>query len=146
VSRTTLPASPPAIMAKPMNKNKRARQTARESPKPSSPRTRSLSIKFTTSRPRRENMPGSQSTKATCTGTSYFSSAGNFACAERIAASRKAQLPSANYKRARGERHHWVRMEELVGLRGYVTRTRAPARYTPAVRLCFPKSTLGNGL
>lgn len=92
---TTLPARPPAINAKLMNKKSLALQTALESPNPSSPRTRSLSIKLTTSIPRREQIPGTQSTNVTCTKTGSVS-CGGLACAERIAASRKVQLEMAN--------------------------------------------------
>lgn len=45
---TTLPASPPAIRANPMNRNSRALHTALESPNPSSPRILSLSIMLMT--------------------------------------------------------------------------------------------------
>lgn len=94
---TTLPARPPAIKAKLINKRSLALQTAFESPSPSSPRTRSLSIKLTTSIPRREQIPGTQSTNVTCTNTGSVSWGGR-ACAERIAASRKVQLAMANYR------------------------------------------------
>ena len=93
---TTLPARPPAIKAKLINKNSLALQTAFESPNPSSPRTRSLSIRLTTSMPRREQIPGIQSTNVTCTSTGSVS-CGGLACAERIAASRNVQLARVNY-------------------------------------------------
>ena len=65
---TTLPASPPAMSANPTKRTTLALQTALESPKPSSPRTLSLSIRLMIKYPRREQMPGTQSTKLTCTG------------------------------------------------------------------------------
>lgn len=66
--RTTLPASPPAMSANPMNKNNLALQTALESPNPSSPLILSLSIMTTIKYPNSEQMPGIQSTKETWTG------------------------------------------------------------------------------
>ena len=73
---TTLPARPPAIKAKLINKKSLALQTALESPNPSSPRTRSLSIKLTIDIPRREQIPGIQSTNVTCTSTGSVSCGG----------------------------------------------------------------------
>ena len=87
------------MKAKLINKNSRALQIALESPNPSSPRTRSLSIKLTMSIPRREQIPGIQSTNVTCTSTGSVSCSG-LTCAERIAASRKVQLAMANYRTA----------------------------------------------
>ena len=133
--RTTLPARPPAMRAKPMKRNNRARHTALESPKPSSPRTRSLSIKFTTSMPSREQIPGTQSTKPTCTGGGTSGSPiGECACAERTAASRNVQLASANYsvdahtqatgmcargrRFGRSRRRRWVRRGQSSECRG----------------------------
>lgn len=95
--RTTLPASPPAMSANPMKRMSRARQTARASPKPSSPRTRSLSMRLMMSMPRSDEMPGTQSTNETCTGGGICgSSYGACACADKIAASRNVQFASAN--------------------------------------------------
>ena len=94
---TTLPARPPAMSANPINKNNLARHTARASPKSSCPCTRSLSMRLMTIIPKREQMPGSQSTKETWTGGGICgSSYGEWACAERIAASRNVQFARAN--------------------------------------------------
>ena len=100
-ARTTLPAKPPAMKANPMNKNSLARHTALESPNPSSPLILSLSMRFTTRNPRKEQMPGIQSTNDTCTGGSWSSPHGTRACADNIAASRNVQFASANYRSSR---------------------------------------------
>ena len=98
-SRTTLPASPPAIRANPMNKINLALHTALESPKPSSPRTLSLSMMLMTRYPRNEQMPGIQSTNVTCTGGSESESPhGEWAWADRTAASMKVQFAKANFE------------------------------------------------
>lgn len=96
--RTTLPAKPPAMSAKPMNRNNLALQTSPPSPKaPPSPMSRSLSMRFTMRSPKMERIPGSQSTKATWTGTvSYGASGGGLACADRTTASKNNQFPRAN--------------------------------------------------
>ena len=73
---TALPASPPAINANPMNKNRRALHTALESPNPSSPLILSLSMRLTTRKPKREQIPGIQSTKVTWTGGGICGSPG----------------------------------------------------------------------
>lgn len=139
---TTLPANPPAMNANPMNKNSLARQTARESPKPSSPLTRSLSMRLTMIIPSSEQMPGTQSTKETCTGGGTCGSPiGGCACAERIAASRNVQFASANY--TRGNRRG-IKFEATAARRR--GRTSPPAMYIPIVRLCFPNVQFGNGL
>ena len=75
VRRTTLPANPPAIKENPINRKRRARHTALESPY-SSPLILSLSIRLMTSMPRREQMPGIQSTNSTCTGGGIWTSSG----------------------------------------------------------------------
>ena len=96
--RTTLPASPPAMNANPIKRNSRALHTALESPNPSSPLTRSLSMRLMIKYPSKEQMPGIQSTKVIWTGASVVGGdpQGDLACADRIAASRNVQFASAN--------------------------------------------------
>ena len=96
---TTLPARPPAINANPIKRNNRALHTALESPNPSSPLTLSLSMRFMTKYPSKEQMPGIQSTKVTWTGASVSGADphGDLACADRIAASKNVQFARANY-------------------------------------------------
>lgn len=80
-----------------MNRNSLALHTALESPNPSSPRTRSLSMRLITRYPRREQIPGIQSTNDTCTGGSWSGCPhGECACADKIAASKKVQFANAN--------------------------------------------------
>lgn len=95
--RTMLPARPPAIKANPIKRISRARHTARESPNPTSPRTLSLSIMLIMMYPKREQIPGTQSTKVTWTGGGSFSPQGECAWAERMAASKNVQFAKANW-------------------------------------------------
>jgi hypothetical protein len=59
--RTTLPASPPAIKANPMKRNIRARRTYVSPDEKPSPKSCSLLMRFTTSMPSVEQIPGIQS-------------------------------------------------------------------------------------
>lgn len=139
---TILPATPPAIKAKPTNSIALALHTARLSPlpKPSSPLTLSLSIKDDINIPMSVHMPGIQSRKVTWTGGGVVcgSSYGGWACADSIAASKNAQLATANYRKKR----LWLYLRVTKGTK----RTRIPARYIPAVRRYLPISRRGNGL
>ena len=92
-----LPARPPAMNANPIKRISRALHTARESPNPMSPRTLSLSIMLIMMYPKREQMPGTQSTKVTWTGGGSLSPQGARACAERMAASKNVQFARANW-------------------------------------------------
>lgn len=105
---TTLPAIPPAMSAKPKNRNNLALQATPppqlpESPQlaPSSPSSLMsccLSMRLTMIIPKVEQRPGVQSLKVTCTGMgSYGPGSGRgVACEEEMVASRKNHQPTAN--------------------------------------------------
>jgi hypothetical protein len=92
---TALPAKPPAISAKPMNKNNLALQMIFGSPPKLSPdNNRSSSIKLMMSMPSVVKMPDNQSTKSTWNEMESYR--GGFACLESAQASKKSAQASAN--------------------------------------------------
>ena len=85
--------------ANPIKRNDRALDTALESPNPSSRLTLSLSMRLTIKYyPSKEQLPGIQSTRETCTGASESGGDphGDLEWAGKVAASKEVQFASAN--------------------------------------------------
>ena len=126
-STVMLPASPPAMSAKPRKRNNLAFHAAPsyeevDAKPPSSDSSLCLSMRLTMIIPSVLNMGASQSVKPTRTGTvSYGASAGGCALAERRQASKKNHHPIANCKIQQGTAlvalvmwHHAVRVQVLL--------------------------------